>query len=150
MGGDGKDFFVSHAGADRAWAEWVAWELAEAGYTVELDVWDWAAGRNFVTAMSDALGRCDRVVALFSAAYFDRYAVRIADIEYGVAAGTQRHARVLSGEETCAPQAGRDRLHVGLWIGMGARRPRPGRDARSLACQVSPVPNVKSSPGVHP
>ena len=50
----------------------MAWELAEAGYTVELDVWDWAAGRNFVTAMSDALGRCDRVVALFSAAYFDR------------------------------------------------------------------------------
>ena len=72
MGGDRRDFFVSHAGADRAWAEWVAWQLTEAGYTVELDVWDWAAGRNFVTAMSDALERCDRVVALFSAAYFDR------------------------------------------------------------------------------
>ena len=55
MGGDRVDFFVSHAGADRAWAEWVAWQLTEAGYTVELDVWDWAAGRNFVTAMSDAL-----------------------------------------------------------------------------------------------
>ena len=27
----------------------------EAGYSVELDVWDWAAGRNFVTEMSDAL-----------------------------------------------------------------------------------------------
>ena len=65
-------FFISHAGADRAWAEWVAWQLTEAGYSVELDVWDWAAGRNFVTAMSDALDRCDRVVALFSAAYFDR------------------------------------------------------------------------------
>src|SRR5215472_14219455 len=72
MVGDRVDFFVSHAGADRAWAEWVAWQLTEAGYTVELDVWDWAAGRNFVTAMSDALDRCDRVVALFSAAYFDR------------------------------------------------------------------------------
>ena len=72
MGGDRADFFVSHAGADRAWAEWVAWQLTEAGYTVELDVWDWAAGRNFVTAMSDALDRCDRVVALFSVAYFDR------------------------------------------------------------------------------
>ena len=72
MGGDGIDFFVSHAGADRAWAEWVAWQLAEAGYTVELDVWDWAPGRNFVTAMSDALDRATRVVALFSAAYFDR------------------------------------------------------------------------------
>src|SRR5260370_37032716 len=72
MGGDLVDFFVSHAGADRAWAEWVAWQLIQAGYSVELDVWDWAAGRNFVTAMSDTLERCDRVVALFSAAYFDR------------------------------------------------------------------------------
>src|SRR6266516_2514355 len=70
--GDRADFFVSHAGSDRAWAEWVAWHLAQAGYSVELDVWDWAAGRNFITAMSDALDRCDRVVALFSAAYFDR------------------------------------------------------------------------------
>src|SRR6201996_5039216 len=72
VGGDRVDFFVSHAGADRAWAEWVAWQLAEAGYAVELDVWDWVPGRNFVTAMSDALDRADRVVALFSAAYFDR------------------------------------------------------------------------------
>jgi hypothetical protein len=77
VGGDHKDFFVSHAGADRAWAEWVAWQLEQAGYTVELDVWDWAAGRNFMTAISAALDRCDRVVALFSAAYFDpdRYTV---------------------------------------------------------------------------
>src|SRR6516164_6103950 len=72
MSGEQVDFFVSHAGADRPWAEWVAWQLAEAGYTIELDVWDWAAGRNLVTAMSDALDRCSRVVALFSAAYFER------------------------------------------------------------------------------
>jgi hypothetical protein len=72
VGGDRKDFFVSHASADRAWAEWVAWQLVDAGYTVELDVWDWPVGRNFVTAMSDALDRCDRVVALVSAAYVDR------------------------------------------------------------------------------
>jgi tetratricopeptide (TPR) repeat protein len=50
----------------------VAWQLTEAGYTVELDSWDWHAGQNFVAAMSDALDRSDRVVALFSAAYFDR------------------------------------------------------------------------------
>lgn len=50
----------------------VAWQLTEAGYRVVLDVWDWAVGQNFVTAMSDALDRCVRVVALFSAAYFDR------------------------------------------------------------------------------
>ena len=72
MGGDRKDFFVSHAGADRAWAEWVAWQLTDAGYTVVLDAWDWPVGGNFVLAMSDALARCDRVLALFSPAYFER------------------------------------------------------------------------------
>ena len=76
MGGERVDFFVSHAGADQAWAEWVAWQLTAAGYSVELDVWDWAAGQNFVTAMSDALYRADRVVALFSAAYFERNGTR--------------------------------------------------------------------------
>ena len=71
MGGDRTDFFISHAGADRAWAEWVAWQLIDAGYAVELDVWDWAAGRDFVTAMNDALAKADRVLALFSGAYFE-------------------------------------------------------------------------------
>ena len=69
---DRTDFFVSHAGADRAWAEWVAWQLIDAGYTVELDAWDWSVGQNFMLAMSDALARCDRVLGLFSAAYFER------------------------------------------------------------------------------
>ena len=72
MEGDRADFFVSHAGADLAWAEWVAWQLTDAGYTVELDAWDWPVGQNFVLAMSDALARCDRVLALFSPAYFER------------------------------------------------------------------------------
>ena len=74
MGGERErvDFFVSHAGADLAWAEWVAWQLQAAGYSVELDAWDWGPGRNFMLAMSDALGGADRVVALFSQAYFQR------------------------------------------------------------------------------
>ena len=72
MSAERKDFFVSHAGSDRAWAEWVAWHLTEAGYRVELDVWDWAAGQDFITKISDALDRCDRVLALWSAEYFSR------------------------------------------------------------------------------
>ncbi|HKR52342.1 MAG TPA: FxSxx-COOH system tetratricopeptide repeat protein [Pseudonocardiaceae bacterium] len=66
----GVDFFVSHAGRDQAWAEWVAWHLKEAGYTV-VGSWDWAVGENFVTKMRDALGAANRVVALFSPAYFE-------------------------------------------------------------------------------
>jgi hypothetical protein len=72
MGENRTDFFVSHAGSDRPWAEWVAWQLTDAGYTVELDAWDWSVGRNFMLAINDALSRCDRVLALFSAAYFER------------------------------------------------------------------------------
>lgn len=47
--------FVSYAGRDLAWAEWVAWQLRDAGYQVELDRWDWAAGDNFMLRMSAAL-----------------------------------------------------------------------------------------------
>jgi hypothetical protein len=38
---------------------------------VVLDTRDWAAGENFVLKMNDALERADRVVALFSDAYFE-------------------------------------------------------------------------------
>jgi hypothetical protein len=69
--GDRTDFYISHAGPDRAWAEWVAWQLDQAGYIVELDVWHWTARQNFIAATSNALDRCDWVLALFSQAYFD-------------------------------------------------------------------------------
>jgi tetratricopeptide (TPR) repeat protein len=68
----GVDLFVSYAGPDRPWAEWAATQLEAAGHTVELDVWDWRAGDNFVLKMTDALDRADRVLALFSPDYFDR------------------------------------------------------------------------------
>ncbi|WP_443062015.1 toll/interleukin-1 receptor domain-containing protein [Streptomyces sp. NBC_00490] len=32
--------FIDHAGADRARAEWIAWQLEGAGHQVELDYWD--------------------------------------------------------------------------------------------------------------
>src|SRR5512143_3567194 len=64
------DFFVSHAGRDQAWAEWLAWQLTEAGYTVELDVWDWTPGQDFVARTERALNRAERVLAVWSEAYF--------------------------------------------------------------------------------
>jgi hypothetical protein len=42
------------------------------GYSVELGVWAGAAGDSFITAVCDALDRCDRAVALFSIGYFER------------------------------------------------------------------------------
>jgi tetratricopeptide (TPR) repeat protein len=63
------DFFVSYTGADRAWAEWVAWQLEQAGYQVIIQAWDFEPGDNFVVRMRDALEHADRALALISAAY---------------------------------------------------------------------------------
>jgi len=63
--------FVSYAGPDRAWAEWVAWHLEQDGHPVELDVWDWRTGDDFVVLMSEALKSSSMVVALFSNDYFN-------------------------------------------------------------------------------
>jgi hypothetical protein len=70
VSGRGTDFFVSHAGRDTAWAEWLAWQLQQAGYSVELDVWDWAPGEDFVARMAAALQSADRLLAVCTEAYF--------------------------------------------------------------------------------
>jgi hypothetical protein len=70
VSGRGTDFFVSHAGRDTGWAEWLAWQLQQAGYSVELDVWDWAPGEDFVARMAAALQRADRLLAVCTEAYF--------------------------------------------------------------------------------
>src|SRR5512132_1862861 len=61
-----KDFFVSYSGADRAWAEWIAWVLEEAGYTVVLQAWDFRPGSNFVLEMQQAAAQAERTIAVFS------------------------------------------------------------------------------------
>src|SRR5690348_8005832 len=62
--------FISFAGPDLQWATWVAGCLRDEGFDVEIDT-DWRVGANFVTRMSRALDRADRVIALFSTAYFE-------------------------------------------------------------------------------
>ena len=67
---DRKDFFISYAGANRAWAEWIAWQLEQVGgYTVILQAWDFAAGENFIQRMNEALDQSDRVISVLSQAY---------------------------------------------------------------------------------
>ncbi|MBX6748153.1 MAG: tetratricopeptide repeat protein [Micromonosporaceae bacterium] len=61
--------FVSYATEDRQRAEWVAQQLRQAGYEVEIDI-DWRYGDNFMDRMREALEACDAMVALFSPAYF--------------------------------------------------------------------------------
>ena len=54
---------VSHAGADRTWAQWIAFELGAAGHEVHLIV----AEVDFATRITEALSGPDRVIVLFSA-----------------------------------------------------------------------------------
>ena len=70
VSGGETDFFISHAGRDTGWAEWLAWQLQQAGYRVELAVWDWAPGEDFVARMQTALEAADRLLAVCTEAYF--------------------------------------------------------------------------------
>jgi hypothetical protein len=64
-----RDFFVSYTQADRAWAEWLAWELEAAGYTTVLQAWDMPAGTAFVHAMDQAVQTTRHILLVLSPAY---------------------------------------------------------------------------------
>jgi hypothetical protein len=71
MGGQSQvDYFISYTSADRAWAEWIAWQLKEAGSSVVLQAWDMVAGRDFVHEMQKATTTAKRTLAVLSPAYF--------------------------------------------------------------------------------
>ncbi|HYV07935.1 MAG TPA: FxSxx-COOH system tetratricopeptide repeat protein, partial [Blastocatellia bacterium] len=64
-----KDFFISYNKADRAWAEWIAWHLEEAGYTTIVQAWDFRPGSNFVLDMHRAAVEATRTIAVLSPEY---------------------------------------------------------------------------------
>ena len=66
------DFFVSYTQADRAWAEWIAWQLEEDSYRVLIQAWDMVSGSNWIHRMHEGVQRAGRTIAVFSAAYLDR------------------------------------------------------------------------------
>lgn len=43
-----KDFFVCYNSKDQVWAEWIAWELEEAGYSAVMQAWAFQPGGSFV------------------------------------------------------------------------------------------------------
>jgi len=63
------DFFVSYTSVDRAWAEWIAWQLETDGYKVVVQAWDFGPGRDWAHEMQQATTTAERVVAVLSAAY---------------------------------------------------------------------------------
>ncbi len=66
-----KHFFLSYNRADRPWAEWIAWQLEEAGYTTVLQAWDFRPGSNFVLEMQRAATEAERTIAVLSPSYLE-------------------------------------------------------------------------------
>lgn len=68
--GEKIDFFVSRAGADSAWAQWIAWQLEAAGYRTVIQDWDFSPGVNIIHKMQEASARAARTIAVVSRRYF--------------------------------------------------------------------------------
>ncbi|WP_261571143.1 toll/interleukin-1 receptor domain-containing protein [Frankia gtarii] len=68
--GDGpRDFFISYDKADRTWAEWIAWQLEDAGYRVLVEAWDFVPGTHRMSQIDEGIRGSDRTIAVLSGAY---------------------------------------------------------------------------------
>jgi TIR domain len=66
-----KDVFIGYTSADARWAEWIAWQIEEAGYSVILQARDFRPGTNFVSEMGRAISNVKRTRAIFSPHYLN-------------------------------------------------------------------------------
>jgi hypothetical protein len=65
------DFFISYTQADRAWAEWIAWELEESGRRVLIQAWDFVPGSDWISGMQAGIRDAARTIAVLSDAYLE-------------------------------------------------------------------------------
>jgi hypothetical protein len=66
----GRDFFISYTAVNRPWAEWIAVQLEQSGYTTVLQAWDFRPGQDFLHEMQQATSTAGRTIAVLSPAYF--------------------------------------------------------------------------------
>ncbi|MGH9934765.1 MAG: FxSxx-COOH system tetratricopeptide repeat protein [Blastocatellia bacterium] len=66
-----RDFFISYTAKDRAWAEWIAWQLEEAEYSVVIQAWDFRPGGNFALDTQKAT-EAERTIAVLSPDYLQK------------------------------------------------------------------------------
>jgi len=64
-----KDFFVGYNRHDCDWAEWIAWQLEDAGYSVVIQAWDFRPGENFALNMHRAALETRTTIAVLSPTY---------------------------------------------------------------------------------
>jgi len=63
------DFFVSYNKTDTQSAEWIAWQLESAGYSVVIQAWDFRPGSNFILEMNRAAQEAHTTIAVLSPDY---------------------------------------------------------------------------------
>jgi hypothetical protein len=156
----GVDLFVSYTAADRAWAEWIAWQLEAAGYQVLLQAWDFRPGDNFIQRMDQALAEADRVLAVLSPRYF---ASAYATDEWTAAlvrrAGEADRLLPVRIEASDLPPLIANRIYIdlvgldaeaagaALLAGLGRERRKPDRPPAFPAAQAAGAPGF---PGLAP
>lgn len=64
-----RDFFVSYTDHDRKWAEWIAWQLEEGGFSVVIQAWDFTG--NWIVAMDRAMREAERTIVVLSRPYIE-------------------------------------------------------------------------------
>ncbi|MGO9896920.1 MAG: TIR domain-containing protein, partial [Bryobacteraceae bacterium] len=62
-------FFISYAAADRTWADWIARELENNGYSTFFDAKEIKPGGNFIHQVRQALAHCDQMIMLLTPRY---------------------------------------------------------------------------------
>lgn len=65
------DFFISYTHADENWAEWIAYTLEDAGFSVVIQAWDFRPGSNFVLEMQRASQAAERTILVLSPDYLN-------------------------------------------------------------------------------
>lgn len=71
-----KDFFISFSKVDRDWAEWIATQLEQAGYSTVFQAWDFQPGANFIQEMDKSRQEAKHIMPLLSPDYLNSYYTR--------------------------------------------------------------------------
>jgi tetratricopeptide (TPR) repeat protein len=64
-----NDFFISYNTTDQSWAEWIAWQLEAAGYTVHIPAWDVRPGMNVILELDRATTLARQIIVILTPAY---------------------------------------------------------------------------------
>jgi len=95
------DFFVSYNKADREWAEWIAWQLEDAGYSTKIQAWDIRPGSDFIDEMNKAIIETERTIAVLSP---DSLVSRYAKMEWDATIKKGPNKLLLACISKCRPE----------------------------------------------